>query len=205
MDLKIVIKQMLDKGLTREQVVSNLKELGVADADRLFDEATAGSKAQATPKQEPAPEEPKQQPQARGLFKDVSSSEEEKPGEEKQEPEQAQRKPVMKDDGEISLSELMETDGKGLFSKREKARQPEAESEEKKASAEEREEEEEPQEEKQETKSEPAKRVLLTAQLPADASLDDKIDEAIALLKALEAINEKILDTDRKVLLRLKD
>lgn len=193
MDLKIVIKQMLDKGLTREQVVSNLKELGVADADRLFDEATGGSKTQAPPKQEPAAEEPKQQPQTRGLFKDVSASEEEKP-----EPDaQPQRKPIMKEDGEISLSELMETDGKGLFSRSES--KPKAEEK----TAEEH--EEEPAEEKEERKTEPAKRVSLSTQLPADASLDDKIDEAIALLKALEAINEKILETDRKVLLRLKD
>ncbi len=183
MDLKIVIRQLLEKGLSREQVISNLQELGVSNAEKLFDEAVAQQKP-ATP---PAPKQQAQEtqaPQPRGLFKQI-----EEPA------EKAYAPSAEKDDGQVSISEVVETQGKSLFKPQQKQeKREEAEI----SQVEIIREYEEPAEEK------PRAAKPWEKETDANLTLDEKVDEALALLKALEAINEKILDTDRKILLRNK-
>ena len=183
MDLKIVIRQLLEKGLSREQVISNLQELGVSDAEKLFDEAVAQQKPAMPPAPKPQAQET-QTPQSRGLFKQM-----EEPVEKVHAPS------AEKDDGQVSMSEVVETEGKSLFKPSQKQEQ--------------REEAERPeveiirQDEGQE-KEKPRAIKPWEKETDANLTLEEKVDEALALLKALEAINEKILDTDRKILLRSK-
>ena len=182
MDLKIVIRQLLDKGLSREQVISNLQELGVSDAEKLFDEAVAQQKPAVAPAPKPQLQET-QAPQSRGLFKQM------------EEPAEKPYSPAgEKDDGQVSISEIMETQGKSLF-------KPPSERQEKEIEMPQVEivrQEEEPEEEK------PAAAKQWEKETGGNLTLEEKVDEALALLKALESINEKILDTDRKILLRSK-
>lgn len=267
MDLKIVIRQMLEKGLTREQVIENLKELGVSDAEKLFDEAVAGQSSAAQKQgarsiqtqaqdksqtgesdflENKSSSQPGRQGKGSvGLFKDVQpQSESESPAKTGREAERRPEKTSeaqpqetrtrQKEEGEISISELMESDGKSIFTKREE--KPEAAEKPAKKNTEapagEREqqpEHEDPAAEDSEENSEegsekdavqadeerelsPAESTSLQLQkelfkktlTDTDANIDDKLNNILALLKALESINEKILDTDRRVLLRMK-
>ncbi len=188
MDLKIVIRQLLEKGLSREQVISNLKELGVSDAEKLFEEAIAPQQKTTPLAKTQAPEEKQQ-----GLFKQMErEAQPEKTG--KSAP--AQAKPFSKRKGEleINISDLVENQGKSLFREEEveASEEPRAEIA-----------MEEKAERKEEDESIEVKPKTEKSGRPPE-SLEEKIDEALALLKALESINEKILDTDRKLLLRTK-
>ncbi|MEM4255053.1 MAG: hypothetical protein QXR53_01855 [Candidatus Norongarragalinales archaeon] len=186
MDLKIVIRQLLDKGLTREQVITNLKELGVGDAEKLFDEAIATQKPPATQVSPAATPKPQG-----GLFKEISEEKTQKPV-----AAAAASPQKRKGELEISVSDLVETQGKSLFKEKEEKK----ELEEPQVEIVREEKEEEPEEEKEEKIEIPA----AGAKASQPETLEEKIDEALALLKALENINQKILDTDRKLLLRSK-
>ena len=192
MDLKVVIKQMLDSGLSREQVVNNLKELGVSDAEKLFDEATAGSLKPTTLLSTPAAREEPSSSEGRGLFKKVDYPS-------KPEPRTKNAK-TGEGETEISISDLMGKGGKSIFPARREAPKVEEKAE--------------------DADLESLQKELVEKVAPAAAesrvsrpvrnyaepeSLEGKVDETLALLKALEAINEKILDTDRRILLRLKE
>lgn len=195
MDLKVVIKQMLDSGLSREQVIDNLKELGVSDAERLFDEAS-GVKTTVVKEKAPEPkpvavkEKPVSFPSSgRSLFGS----------------QPAREKPAVKtyppSEKEVSLSSFDEKQ-QGLFSEE----KPVKEKEEKIEFETLNKEEEEPEEDDSLNQLE---RTLAEKQATFDvgepASLEEKLDATLALLKALQSINAKILDTDRRILLRLKD
>ncbi len=194
MDLKLVIKQMLDKGLSREEIIGNLKELGVSDAEKLFDEAVPPqpvSKPQAPVQREEVPSLA-----GRGLFKEIP---EEQPPARQRIPEVAEEKmgkPLparvaeRKGDGEISISDLVEKKGKSIFGEREPEKEREEESLFEKPLVE-------------EEKEMPVITSSRGGRIPASA--EEKIDEVIALLKALQVINQKILETDRRLLLREKE
>lgn len=67
----------------------------------------------------------------------------------------------------------------------------------------------EPQEMRMESLQTPAEQVErnlagIVHSAPAAGSVEEKLDDAIALLKALQEINKKILEANRDVLLRLK-
>ena len=246
MDLKIVVRELVEKGMTREKIIDNLKELGVSDAEKIYDDSLKEGKT-TQPSQPSAPSVPASPPSTQ------SRQAKEKPGE---------SEGVL---GEVSLSELSK--GKNLFAsgeKREKSGENEEEkpsrsktpeelvaeiktapsegkkaeikpeelvedlSEKPKAKARSGEEEpkivfptiiEETQEGEKEVvgvKEEPVEEkktgeeaVEAEAQLDKFAkappqSIEEKIDETIALLKALRELNKKILETDRKLLLRVK-
>ncbi|MFH1056488.1 MAG: hypothetical protein V1717_01675 [Candidatus Micrarchaeota archaeon] len=191
MDLKLVIKQMLDKGLSREEIIGNLKELGVSDAEKLFDEAVPPqpvSKPQAPVQREEVPSLA-----GRGLFKEIP---EEQPPARQRVPEVAEEKPSparvaeRKGDGEISISDLVEKKGKSIFGEREPEKEREEESLFEKPLVE-------------EEREMPVITSSRGGRIPASA--EEKIDEVIALLKALQVINQKILETDRRLLLREKE
>lgn len=133
-DLKAAIREMLSRGMTPQQVKDNLRELGVENADEMFEAATESLKgvnlAAKTSKQEAAAE------------KTTSMSELSLGGEMQQ--------PVIEKEVASKMAELEK----------------------------------------------------VAAEMPG--SSEEKLDDAIALLKALQEVNKKILETNREMLLRLK-
>src|SRR3989344_2693674 len=58
MNLKLVVRELIDRGMSREQIVDNLKELGVGDAEGIYEQALSEGKAAKTQAQAPAPRAP---------------------------------------------------------------------------------------------------------------------------------------------------
>lgn len=123
-DLKNAIREMLRRGMTEAQVKENLSEMGVADVDMVFQQATESlySVASAPPK-EPA---------------------------------------------DAQMSSMMP-----------------------------------PQEEDTQQPAEQAEPAAPVAQFDSGET-NQRLQEAIALLKSLTDLNKRILDTNREILLRLK-
>lgn len=177
-DLRQVIREMLAKGMTEEQIKANLAELGVDNVDEIYNAATEQLKsvslgasaprpAQAASSSQgmsemsiqplggnPAPEAPvaPAPPQAQPAPRPAPQPE-------------APAAPQVQQEGQISMSSL------------------DAPSEAESVAA-------------------AVNTVQPVASLPGSA--DEKLDEAIALLKALNDLNKKILDSNRDILLRLK-
>lgn len=206
-----IIKKMLGQGLTPEQIKESLRELGFENADELV-EAAAGGKTEKEASAEPEEREEAAEPEETG---------EKKPSDEDSIKELLSEG---KEEGEEPPAGLMgdvvekPRERKSLFEKKKAAPAKEEEP---------AEEPEEPEEEKTETPPElkitsvteegekeiDIQQMLSKAsELPKGAtlspseagSLKQKLDETIALLKALEEVNKKILETDREVLMRLK-
>ena len=119
MEVKAIIRELLDRGMSPDDIKKNLQELGVQDADRIINDAMEHMQEVSLEKEKPSE-----------LFQ------------------------AEKDEKALRLEEL-------------------------------------------------AKSVKATTPTQPQTA-DAKLDEIIALLKALQDINKKVLETDRQVLLRLK-
>ncbi len=118
MEVKAIIRELLDRGMAPEEIKRNLLELGVQNPDELLNDAREHMKEVSLTQETP-----------KDLFKDA--------------------------------------DDLKAFAKEEK----------------------------------PAASAFVST---GKQDADSKLDEIIALLKALQEINKKVLETDRQVLLRLK-
>ena len=153
-DLKKIIREMLAKGFSEEEIKQNLADLGVEDPARVFKEATEQMKPMAIAPQkgeekgEEEAEEEEGKPPAT-LFAPAV-----KPAAGKAEPEEEEKGvETLFGEEKILKEESVESEAEAaVFSK----------------------------------------------------GADEKLDDAIALLKSLQDINKKILETNRAVLLRLQ-
>ncbi|MFH1779760.1 MAG: hypothetical protein ABH803_01285 [Candidatus Micrarchaeota archaeon] len=215
MDLKVVVKQMLEKGTSPEAVRANLVELGVQDPDKIIQEVIASQKPVEKkvesvvpqgkpgltdldklearksegilPVEEPPKPVEKVEKKSASLFRTpVVERKPEKKIEEKSEKKVIEEKPVLKKqepiiekpivEKEVELSPITVT----------------------KISA---------NGEKEVSLGDliNKKKDLMQSVSNVDYDeLEEKLDETIALLKALKELNKDILETERKVLLRLK-
>lgn len=187
MDLKLVIQQMIRQGASEGDIIENLRELGVQDPEKVFAEAINRSP-------------PAQQP-ARGGLKDVDFS--------KEQDAEAQglfdlppERPVAQKKAAAPAEEGKSSSlfGPPVREAREEAEKPDARmtsvgegGAEKELSV----------ADLMEKKAEAAPIMRKVAATSAD-EVEEKLDETIALLKALQEINKRILETDRQVLLRLQ-
>ncbi len=164
MDIKSIIREMLNAGMSEQQIKDNLKELGIENPDAVFADAVDQMKPMSpgtsiqktTPPAEAAPDEEKElfASDARGRPEDADSL---KPG--------------------FSFTRVSE--------------------------AGENEEHVSDQKELAASATDLMKSVSKTSLSDLD-TVEQKLDQTIALLKALQDINQKILQSQRDVLLRLK-
>jgi hypothetical protein len=181
-----VIKKMQSEGMTREQIIDSLTELGFPNAEALYEKnvGTAGQRATAAPKPPAAPKpggllEAAEREEEKPLFEQPAPKKEEaEEKEEKQEKGEAQETEEAEGPPELKITQISE---EGL---------------EKTVSIEDM------------LSKEGATATTAAgaggAPLASDSSLRAKLEETNALLKALADVNKKILETDREVLMRLK-
>ncbi len=196
MDLNKIIRDMIGKGMSEQQVKDNLRELGVEDADGVFAKATERMHEMASPpvRREPtAPVGKKPDSMKEFSFSDEGGREHdlfsESPAgaEEPKEREPAQPLPAKR------LEPVEDADKPGFsFTSVSDEGEREVRVGEK-ANA-------EPAVEKAD---ELMRSVAETSLGDLDA-VERKLDDTLALLKALKDVNEKILQAQRDVLLRLK-
>lgn len=168
MDIKSIIREMLNSGMNEQQIKDNLKELGIEDADSVFADAVDQMKplspsAPDVPKPAVVQEQQKEQAQEKELFSTSPIKSSEPQG------------------GQTPGFSFTRVSGEG-----EKEELVDSERQELAASA-----------------NELMKTVANTSVSDLD-SVEQKLDQTIALLKALQDINQKILQSQRDVLLRLK-
>lgn len=168
MDIKSIIREMLNAGMSEQQIKDNLRELGIEDADTVFAEAIeqikpltpkgpTSAKAQqaATAKPEPAQETGEEKPLFGGDSEKAGFSFTRVSNEgEKDEVVQGRGRAIGGDDLTETAASLMTPMSK--------------------------------------------------TSLGDLDQVEQKLDQTIALLKALQDINQKILQSQRDVLLRLK-
>ncbi|MBI4361068.1 hypothetical protein HY572_04840 [Candidatus Micrarchaeota archaeon] len=172
MDLKKIIREMLKKGMSEEQVKDNLRELGVENPDEVFAEATEQMAEVRTPGRLPPDSPPVKQ-------SDVGMR-------------------------EVGLSQSEEEGGHDLFEAEEQPKADKPGFSFTRVSG-------EGEQEEHVGRSRPAAESVgdLMQSVP-ETSLSDldaverKLDQTIALLGALKDVNQKILQAQRDILLRLK-
>lgn len=197
MDVKEIVKKMLEKGMTREQVKNNLVELGFENADELINSTAPPQPQKPKSLETEAQEAPENfmedvfdkktgnektgagDEEGKNLFKEEPPSEElfggakppakEEPAKENELPEPEEREvPDLKITSISEGGEEKEVNIQSMLS---------------------------------EAGVETSDAHFTKAQ---ENAIKSKLDESIALLKALQDINKKILDTDKEVLMRLK-
>ncbi|MBI5225817.1 hypothetical protein HY994_01090 [Candidatus Micrarchaeota archaeon] len=172
MDLKSIIREMLNAGMSEQQIKDNLKELGIEDPDTVFAEAIDRMKPVST--SGPAPK--------------ATSA-----------PTAAPTLPESTDEGGSQDKELFGGSEKSGFSFTRVSDQGEKEetvqANEKSAAG------SSDMAESAVSLMRPISKTSLTGDLD---TVEQKLDQTIALLKALQDINQKILQSQRDVLLRLK-
>ena len=151
-DLKAAIREMLKNGMSPQQVKDNLKELGVENADEMFEAATESLKGMNLAAQS-----------AKKTSNELTAS-----------TSKTQSSPKADSSG---MSEMP------LGGNNNEPAQPIIE---------------------KEVASKMAELEKVASQ-PMPGSAEEKLDDAIALLKALAEVNKKILETNREMLLRLKN
>ncbi len=192
-----VIKKMRADGMTREQIIDSLNELGFPNAEALYDKNAGAGGAGGVPKpQAPAP---KPFGLAEAAEKEEKEETEEKEAEETEETQEAGEgkekplfQPAKKKENEEETREAQTTEEPPEL----KITQVGDDGLEKTVSIED-----------MLTKAEGAgaanssKAGYVAA---SDSTLRAKLEETNALLRALADVNKKILETDREVLMRLK-
>lgn len=166
MDLKKIIREMLKKGMTEEQVKDNLSELGVENPDEVFAEATEQMAEVSTPQALPS--------------------------------EQSKNADVR----EVALSE---TEGHDLFGSEPKGSEKQGFSFTR--VSDDGEKEELVGRSRKEASAQSAEELMQSVSESSLSDLDSverKLDQTIALLTALKDVNQKILQAQRDILLRLK-
>ena len=178
MDVKSIIREMLKKGMSEEQIKESLVDLGIENADHLVQEATEQFKEVSLSESVP-----------RSYEESEKSTMEEKPpvglfgslAEEKEEAPKPMTRPSSLLDSKNEIKPLAITSITDEGEKEVTVGGLDA----------------------------PATGEKIVTPLSSTSlgdldSVESKLDETIALLKALQDINKKILDTERSVLLRLK-
>ena len=234
MNLNLVVRELAGKGMNRGQIIDNLKELGVGDAESIYEKAMSETPAKPQPQSpQTQPRQPaqSQQPQPspakllapkreEELFEEVKPLQPQERRQQPQNPQQRysqqyERKPDRQPEGLMEEVAPKRQEPKILFPTIVQEG-PEGEEkevvgpkEEDREAFEERRRFEESEKGagggsgRQESIEQLEKQLGQFESLP-QGSLEEKIDETIALLKALKALNQQILETDRKVLLRIK-
>ena len=153
MELKAIIREMLKKGMTEQQIKDSLTEIGIPNPDEVYSEATSQIKeVELGAPEKPAHEEKTGEDEGESLFEDKKEPE--------MKPEELKITSISGDgEKEVKIGDML-SDGKPAIMKK----MPETSSD----------------------------------------DIERKLDETISLLKALQDINKKILETERDVLLRLK-
>ncbi|MEM0475553.1 MAG: hypothetical protein QW343_02040 [Candidatus Norongarragalinales archaeon] len=180
-----VIKRMRAEGMTREQIIDTLAELGFPNAAELYDKNAGAQQAPKPPTPKPfglaeaAAREEKEEDaekkvggkegdkEEKPLFEEVKKTEKEGRSEVSSEPRELQITQVSDEGLEktVSIEDLLSKEGVA-------ATAPERGAE--------------------------------ATRETVDSSLRAKLEETNALLRALAEVNKKILETDREVLMRLK-
>lgn len=172
MDLKQMIRDMIQSGMSNEEIVENLKELGIENVNDVLDETLrdeaekAKKKVAHIVKKEPGPDD------------EIGDAEPEEGKPLFEEPPAMQ--PHEKEAAKKATEEIPELEITSVSGNQEK----QTNIEEMLGKAE-------------------MKRMPHTA-LSNVEDVENKLDEAIALLKSVQDINQKILEANRDVLLRLK-
>lgn len=215
MDLRLMIKEMIKQGMTDEEIVANLKAIGVEDVDKAIADALAAEekgkptipkKQETVQPQQPAPEEAKgeEELEIEGLEGSKSLFEEEKPPADAEEALK-EAKPLF-EKGEETGEEPEKEEAKPLF---EEAPKTEAAVEEiprleiTKISG---------GEEKTTDIASMLKKAGVESvmqPMPQTSALDldkleRKLDDLLAATKALQEINKQILEANREMLFKLK-
>ncbi len=191
-----VIKKMRADGMTREQIIESLTELGFPNAEELYDKNAAGAKPLVP--QAPAP---KSFGLAEAAEKEENEENEKEEEAEPQEETEPQEKPLFdktkeKETEEESVAASGEQENPRALS----ITQVGDDGLEKTVSIEDM-----LSKETQTSAGGAANAGGVSAATRFEtASLRAKLDETNALLKALSDVNKKILETDREVLMRLK-
>lgn len=191
-DVKQIIKQMQEQGMTREEIKASLEELGFENADELSKTVLGEEEPAAKPSTPTAPTPSMEEEEAppKELFEAFEKEKPAKPLKPSKPAEAAEErgKPAAKEEKEAREEELLFPSELKITSVSEEG--------EKEVSIQEMLAKALPEETKGGGEA-------LAGRLEV-GSLKAKLDEAIALLKALQEINKKILEADREVLMRLK-
>lgn len=186
MDVKVIVKQMRDSGMSDEEIIANLKDLGVPNPESYLQEGPI------TPPKTQAPTA--QSEEAMPLFESIN-------------------KPKTNPQPPISPS-VSSTEAKELFESPTTKPKPPVQSVEEETTPNlqftrvEGDEEQTVDLEKilgKENQNSAAK--VMTSMPKSNINSDEiesKLDETVALLKSLQEINKKILETNRDILMRLK-
>lgn len=181
MDVKVIVKQMRDSGMSNDEIIANLNDLGVANPQQYLND---------TPAQEPITSTTTSTPDApsfetigggRKPITKTNTQQEENPANLFENPA-AKPKPAQTNQDEPTPNfQFTKIDG----------------DEEKTVDLEKMLGKEDPSEGAQ------VMRTVAKSNINSD-EIESKLDETVALLKSLQEINKKILDTNRDILMRLK-
>ncbi len=163
MDIKSIIREMLNTGMSEQQIKDNLKELGIEDPDAVFADAVDQMKPMS-------PGAPAPKPVVRP------------------EPEPGEEKELFGDDSRRSEPEGQAKPGFSFTRVSDRGENEERVSDAPALAA----------------HAEELMRSVSKTSLSDLDTVEQKLDQTIALLKALQDINQKILQSQRDVLLRLK-
>ncbi len=165
-DLRTVIREMLAKGMSEQQIKDNLAELGVENADEMYAAATEQLKSVSVGNapRPPAPAKP---------ASDMSEMSLQPLGDSPSQPTPPAPRPQ-------AAKPAVQPSSDELFQMPSLVEPGDAQ------------------------KTAPVAEAMQTLAPSLPGSSDDKLDEAIALLKALNDLNKKILEANRDILLRLK-
>jgi outer membrane biosynthesis protein TonB len=135
MDVTLIVKQMIEKGASEQEIKNSLSDLGVENVDEVYQKAKKEIEIQ--PKTQPAPQPSQQQPQAK-----TNTQKEEEP-----------------QVSEIEITQIT-SDGE--------------------------------------------KKMKLEDIMKENESTETNSSDTTALLKSIQELNKKILETNREILLKLK-
>lgn len=222
MDIRAIVKEMIKNGMTDEEILQSLRDLGVENVEDALAQALAADEK----------EDSRAKPQARAQQMPASEKGAE-PGEVAAESDEALGEPLFgetkparrasaakEEDSEEAAGEEGEPDdeeaasgaGQSLFSEVEKptpaqkqlAREAIAEAEIPKLEITKMDAEGEKKTSLEEMLGKPLMDKMPAVSLQDLTPLEKKLDDAIALLKSVQEINQKILEANRDVLLKLK-
>lgn len=179
MDVKVIVKQMRDSGMSNDEIIANLNDLGVANPQQYLNDAP--TQEPTTPTTTSTPDAPSFETIGGGRKPITKTQQEETPANLFESPA-AKTKPTQTNQDEPSPNfQFTKIDG----------------DEEKTVDLEKMLGKEDASEGAQ------VMRTVAKSNINSD-EIESKLDETVALLKSLQEINKKILDTNRDILMRLK-
>ncbi len=180
MDVKVIVKQMRDSGMSNDEIIANLNDLGVANPQQYLTDG---------PTQESTPTAAVQSTQDAPSFETIGGG----------------RKPITKTQQEETPANLFENPAAKPKPVQTNQDEPTPNFQFTKIDGDE---EKTVDLEKMLGKEDPSEgaqvmRTVAKSNINSD-EIESKLDETVALLKSLQEINKKILDTNRDILMRLK-